>query len=45
VPENLASEIEFVTNGTGCGGGLSMGTMNKFKGDFDHYVRDNRGLK
>jgi len=46
MPENLASEIEFVMNGTGCHGGLFIEeSLNKFKGNLDHYLRDNRGFK
>jgi len=33
-PANLTSEFEFVTNETGCQGGLSMGeSVNKFDGN------------
>jgi len=45
MPENLASEIEFVMNGTGCRVVLSMGRVNKFKGNLDHYLWENGGLK
>jgi len=31
--------------GTGCWGGLSVGNVNEFKGNLDHYLRDNRGFK
>jgi len=51
---NLASEIEFVTSGTGCRRHFNIGlpewfvnaqSVNKFKGDLDHYIRKNRGIK
>jgi len=47
MPENLASEIGFATNelaaGVGCP--ISMWRVNKFMGNLDHYLRENRGFK
>jgi len=46
MPENLVSEITFVMIGTGCQGWIVSGkSVNKLKGNSDHYLRDNRGFK
>jgi len=49
MPENLALDIGFLTNGTGCRGGLSMRRVglhvNKLREHFSYNLRDNRGFK
>jgi len=47
MPENLASEIEFVMNGTGCRAWwvVNEESVNKFKGNLKQYLKENRGFK
>jgi len=48
MPENLVSEIGFGTNGTSChlqGWVVNVESVNKFRENFYHYLRDNRGFK
>jgi len=46
MPTNLTSELGIVTNGTSCRVGpwvVNMESMNKLKGNLDHYLRDITG--
>jgi len=47
MPEILASKIGFVTNGTSKlpGWVVNVENRNEFKGNLDHYLRDNMVFK
>jgi len=45
MPENLALEFEFVTNGSLLGWVVNEESVNKFKGNLDHYLMENREFK
>jgi len=46
MPENLASEMEFMTNGTWLQWLVVNGeSVNKLKGYLDHHLRNNMGSK